>query len=58
MESKKSRFLGDELILSSDERYAVTIENINCQNDDHVEDQSTEASDLGQYIKKYLVEKN
>ena len=48
----------DELILSSDERYAVTIENINCQNDDYVEDQSTEVSDSGRYIKKYLVEQN
>lgn len=48
----------DELILSSDERYAATIENINCQNNDHVEDQLTEVSDSGQYIKKYLVEKN
>lgn len=48
----------DALIWSSEERYAVTIENINCQNDDHVEDQSTEVSDSGQYIKKYLVEKN
>lgn len=46
------------MIWSLEERYAVTIENINCQNDDHVEDQLTEISDLGQYVKRYLVEKN
>lgn len=48
----------NELTWSSGERHAVTIENINCRKDDHVEGQLTEAPDSGQYIKKYSVEKN